>query len=91
MPLCLGKGIDADTQRGQFKTRDLPVNFRWNIVYPVFQLLPGCQIHGTQNVVGKAHIHHRRGVAVGRGQVDQASFRQLSQSPAIRQDILHYR
>ena len=47
-------------------------------------MVPGDEFR-RQGLVGKAHVHDRRGVAFGRGQVDQTAFRQDIEAGAVLQ------
>ncbi len=87
--LLVGEFINANIHRGQLQAGDLLVDVCRDIVDPVFELvLPVCEVNGSQYLVGKAHIHHRRWMTFGCSKIDQASLGEQADATSVCQCVL---
>src|SRR5919199_773925 len=70
--LLLGQLVDLDAHRGELDARDLAVDLLRHDVNLPLEL--ACMVDdelGGERLVREAHVHHRRGVALGRAEVDE--------------------
>src|SRR2546430_4617243 len=87
--LFFGQGVDDDAHGSQLQPGDLRVDLLGNVIHLALELLgvPG-DVLRAQRLVGKAHVHHGGGVAVGAGEVDELSLAEQEQPPAVAEPVL---
>src|SRR5207249_3773889 len=76
--------------RRQLQARDLGVQLARNAVHVLRERLRLLDhVLGGERLIGKRHVHHARGVAFRRGQVDQASVGEDEDAPAFETPFVH--
>src|SRR5688572_17834862 len=84
-----GHRIEHDAERGELEPGDLGVDRFRDVVDPRLELgVVQRDVFGRQRLVGEAHVHDRRGVALGRSQVDQPALGDEVQLLATEVELL---
>src|SRR6185437_7225033 len=64
--LLRGQRVEVDPERGELQPGHLGVDRRWHAVHPMLELRVVLdRVLGRERLVGEAHVHHRRGMALG--------------------------
>ena len=81
--------IDRHTHSVKFEAGDLFVDLRRDRIDLFFELLVILdQIFSRQGLIGKAHVHHARGMPLCQSQIDQPPFTEQTHTPAITECVL---
>src|SRR3984893_4791000 len=87
--LRLGELVDAHAHRLELEAGDLGVDVLGHRVHLVLQRLAVLHhVLGGERLVREAHVHHARGMAFRRGEVDEASLAEHGDAPAVLQRVL---
>src|SRR5712692_5012157 len=91
-PLLVGEGVDSDAHGVQLEPGHLGVDLLGHVVdlFLEARCVLG-DVLRAQRLVGKAHVHHGRGMPLRASQVDQAAFAQEEESAPIAQPVLLHR
>ena len=75
MRCSVGEHVDVDAHGLQLEARDLAVDLQGHVVHGEREILVVLgDVLRAQRLVGEAHVHHRGGVSLGCGEIEQASL-----------------
>src|SRR5262249_24604777 len=88
--LLVGQGVDLDAQRRELEPRDLGVDLarhRVDVALQAGRVVD--HVLGGERLVGEGHVHHGRGMTLGRREVDEASLRDQEEAlPILELELL---
>src|SRR5438067_8165298 len=88
--LLLGRElVDLDAHRLELQSSDLAIDLRRHRVHFLVQLLAMLRhVLGGERLVGEAHVHHARRMALGGGEVDEAALAEHRDAVAVLERVL---
>src|SRR5438270_12481261 len=87
--LLRGEGVDGNPHRLQLQPGDVGVDLMRDVVHAVLERAARAgQPLRRERLVGEAHVHHGRRVALGRGQVDEPALADDVEPAAVLQPVL---